>query len=111
MRRIMRQTITVLTPGTTTDRGVTVEDWTKPTRRTVSGCSIQPGAGDVDWIRATGVVSDFIVYAPAGIQVTAKNRIELPGVAGQFLLEGPPERWEIGLRTDHVRLRLRKRDG
>ena len=109
--RLGRKSIHVLTPGIVMDRGKPVEDWTKPTRRTVSGCSIQPGAGDVDWIRATGVVSDFIVYAPAGTQVTAKNRIELPGVIGQFLLEGPPERWEIGLRTDHVRLRLRKRDG
>lgn len=111
MRRILTQKITVLSPGTTTDRGVTVADWTKPTRRTVTGCSVQPGAGDVDWIRATGVMADFIVYAPADCGVTADNRIELDGVAGQFIPEGPPEHWEYGLRADHVRLRLRRRDG
>lgn len=111
MRRILTQKITVLTPGTTTDRGVTVPDWTKPTRRVVTRCSVQPGAGDVDWIRATGVIADFIVYAPRDCGVTANNRIELDGVAGQFILEGPPETWETGLRTDHVRLRLRRRSG
>lgn len=107
----MHQTITELTPGVRIDRGEEFEDWSRPNRRQVKGCSIQPGEGDRDHDRADGVTAAFTVFAPAGARIDPRARIELPGVTGEFILLGEPEVWATGLRNDHVRLRLRRRDG
>ncbi|MCT1607159.1 hypothetical protein M3B43_07430 [Nesterenkonia massiliensis] len=104
--------ITIVEPGLITERGQEVEDWSSPTRRTITGCSVQPGAGARDMEHGDGVTADYTVYLPPEALVPARARVELPEQAsGQFLIQGEPERWIFGATTDHIRIRLRRRDG
>lgn len=105
------QTVVVLMPEEIVERGETVESWTVPTRTPIDGCSVQPGNGGRDFEHADGVVADFTVYLPETAMVPRRARVELPVTDGQFVLLGEPEPWIYGLRTDHVRIRLRRRDG
>lgn len=111
MVRFGRKSITELTPTLIEERGEIVEDWGTPIRRTIRGCSVQPGEGDRDFERADSVTADYTVFMPARTVVDQRARYELPTTTGQFLSLGPPEVWDTGLTTDHVRLRLRRRDG
>lgn len=110
-RFMARQSVSILTPGETIDRGREVEDWSNPARTVVSGCSVQPGSGGRDHEHADGVIADFTVYLPPETEVDPRARFEVPQVPGQFIQEGEPERWLMGHRLDHVRVRLRRRDG
>lgn len=104
------QTINLLAPTLIDERGEQVEDWSNPTRTPVEGCSVQPGNGDRDFEHADGVVADFTVYLPPML-VPRRARVELTVTDGDFVLLGEPEPWIFGLSTDHVRIRLRRRDG
>ena len=106
-----RQSVTIVTPGTIIERGQPVEDWSTPTRTTITGCSIQPGSGERDHENADGVTADYTVYLPPSAVVPRRARVELPTTDGQFVLQGEPEPWIYGLSTDHVRIRLERRDG
>ncbi|WP_300345497.1 hypothetical protein [Nesterenkonia sp.] len=107
-----RHTIVVLEPQLIEERGELVEDWSAPTRRQVPGCSVQPGAGARDMEHGDGVTADFTVYLPPDADVPPRARIELPEqTSGQFTIQGEPERWVFGFSTDHIRIRLRRRDG
>lgn len=110
-RFMARQSVTILTPGVTLDRGREVPDWSNPTRTIVTGCSVQPGSGARDQEHADGVTADFTVYLPPETVVDSRARFEVPQVPGQFLQEGEPERWLMGHRLDHLRVRLTRRDG
>lgn len=111
MLRFASKSITELTPTLIEERGEMVEDWSTPIRRTIKRCSIQPGEGDRDFEHADGVTANYTVFMPAGTVVDRRARFEIPTTDGQFLLLGEPEVWDTGLATDHVRLRLRRRDG
>lgn len=106
-----RQTVVILAPGVTLDRGEETEDWTNPTRTVVTGCSVQPGQGDRDMSFADGVTAAFTVYLPPEVSVDPRARVEVPGVEGQFLILGEPQQWLGPQRTSHVRIYLRRRDG
>lgn len=105
------QTITLLTPSLITERGESVEDWGAPVRTPVLGCSVQPGNGSRDFEHADGVTADFTVFIPPTVSVPRRARVELPVTDGDFILLGEPEPWIFGLSTDHIRIRLRRRDG
>lgn len=106
-----RQSVTILTPALIEERGETVEDWSTPDSTMVSGCSVQPGSGDRDFEHANGVTADFTVYLPPEAVVPRRARVELPVADGQFVILGEPEPWIFGMSTDHVRIRLKRRDG
>lgn len=106
-----RQTVNILTPSLIEERGEMVEDWATPESVTVSGCSVQPGSGDRDFEHANGVTADYTVYLPPDAVVPRRARVALPTTDGQFIILGEPEPWIFGLSTDHVRIRLKRRDG
>lgn len=106
-----RQTVALLTPNLIEERGETVEDWSNPNRTEVSGCSVQPGSGDRDFEHADGVTADYTVYLPPDAVVPRRARVELPTTDGQFIILGEPQPWIYGMSTDHVRIRLKRRDG
>lgn len=106
-----KQSLSVLMPVLIEERGETVEDWSNPVATVVAGCSIQPGSGDRDFEHADGVTADFTAYLPPTAIVPRRARVELPMTDGQFIILGEPEPWIFGLSTDHVRIRLKRRDG
>ena len=109
--RFARQTVHWVIPGSIEERGEQVEDWSTASRVSVAGCSVQPGNGDRDFEHSDGVTADYTVYLPPDAPVHRRGRMELPTTDGEFVLEGEPEPWIFGLSTDHIRVRLRRRDG
>lgn len=106
-----RQTVNILEPSLIPERGELVEDWSMVTRTPVAGCLVVPGNGDRDLDHADGVVADYTVYLPPSVTVPRRARVELPTTDGDFILLGEPEPWIYGMSTDHVQIRLRRRDG
>ncbi len=109
--RIARQTVTLVEPVMVVERDELVPDWSEPVRIEVSGCSVQPGNGGADYEHADGLTADYTVYMPPGTALPDRFRVELPAAAGQFVLQGEPQPWLVGMRLDHIRIRLERRDG
>lgn len=106
-----KQSIVLVLPSMIEERGNLVEDWSSPSRETVEGCSVQPGAGARDTEHEDAVTADYTVYLPPDAVVDRRARVELPTTDGQFILQGEPQPWIFGMSTDHVRIRLRRRNG
>lgn len=111
--RFAKQTIRIVEPSHITERGQVVEDWTDVSYSDVSGCSVQPGGGGADFEHADSLTADYTVYLPPETVLPESSfRVELPTASGQFIIMGEPEVWVFGMRTDNIRIRLkRRRDG
>lgn len=87
------ETVQVLTAGTSTDRyNDTVEDWSAPTEVPVDGVGVEPRpSSESNQDARNTVVSGFTLYMPAGVTVTAANRVRVRGEV--FLVDGDPAVW------------------
>lgn len=106
-----KQTVVVLTPLLIEERGQVVEDWSNPVRTPVHGCSAQPGGGGASFENEQALDADYTVYFPPETALPRSFRLELPHADGEFMLAGEPEPWIFGFHTDHIRVRVRRRDG
>lgn len=106
---IPRQSIVVRMPGVRMDRGETFEDWSNPSDATVSPVSIQPGSGARDHENADGVTADYTVYFQPDADVDPRARLVIDGA--EYVQTAAPENWRVGHRLDHLRVRVRRRDG
>lgn len=106
-----KHTVTVLTPLLIEERGEVVEDWGSPNRQVVQNCSAQPGGGGADYENAQALDADYTVYFPPATVLPRSFRLELPHASGEFIMAGEPEPWIFGFSTDHIRVRVRRRDG
>lgn len=85
-------TITVIEPTWTEDRGTPVPDYDDPASTVqVKGCSVQPGASDEGTAGRQNVTVRHTVYAPPGIAVTAHSAVLWKGV--RYAVDGEPLRW------------------
>lgn len=112
--RFAKQTIVLVTPALIEERGEMVEDWVNSSRDPVELCSVQPGNGDADYEHADSLTADYTIYMPPETALPPSGfRVELPGIAdGQFVLQGEPQPWIFGMRTDNIRVRVvRRKDG
>ena len=76
MLSFWRQTITRLRPTETTSRGSTIYDWSNPDELDIPNCSVQPsGTSLTQDGRVQGIQDGLTVYAPAGVDVMAGDRI------------------------------------
>lgn len=99
------QSITRLRPSTKTERGSTVPDWSKPDELVIDGCSVQPTTTSLSQDgRVQGVTDGLTVYAPAGIDVQAGDRIRYGG--NVYTINGDPLIWPGAARLQHVQLNL-----
>lgn len=86
------QTITVLRPGTRSERGDTIPDWATATTHTVPGCCVQPDNGDEVTDRGRdAVVRRWKVLGPAGADVTSLDRVRWDGA--DYDVDGPIASW------------------
>jgi hypothetical protein len=106
---IPRQSVVVRLPGVRMDRGEAVEDWSRPSDLTVSPVSIQPGSGARDHEHADGVTADFTVYFEPEVTVDPRSRLVIDGA--EYVQVAAPENWRVGHPLDHLRVRVRRRDG
>ena len=102
-----KQSIVRLRPGTKTERGSTVYDWSSPGRLTIDGCSVQPAGTSLSQDgRVLGVMDGLTVYAPADADVKAGDRIEYGG--NVYTINGDPLVWPGVARMQHVQLNLQR---
>lgn len=85
--------ITIVRALPTADRyGNVVADWSTATRETVQGCALAPRSdGEERSQSRQGVIVGHTLYAPAGTDLRAADRVEARGLT--FEVEGFPESW------------------
>jgi len=99
------QSITRLRPGTKTERGSVVYDWSNPDALVIDGCSVQPASTSLTQDgRVQGISDGLTVYAPADADVKAGDRIEYSG--NVYTINGDPLIWPAPARLQHVQLNL-----
>lgn len=102
-----RQSIVRIRPGTKTERGSTVPDWSKATELTIDGCSVQPASTSLSQDgRVLGVQDGLTVYAPAGVDIQAGDRIRYAG--NIYTINGDQLIWPGAVRLDHIQLNLQR---
>ncbi len=105
MLSFWRQTIKRLRPSTTTSRGSTIYDWSKPDELDIPGCSVQPASTSLTQDgRVQGISDGLTVYAPADADVKAGDRIEYGG--NVYTINGDPLIWPGAAALDHIQLNL-----
>ena len=106
-------TLTILTPGTTTDRvGDALSDWSAPTRRRVRGRISQRNRSEDNDGRAAQV-GEWVAYLPGGTPIDGRCRVTrtVSGREQTFDVVGPAyEPTAAGGRT-HVEVTLRLVEG
>lgn len=91
--RWMDNTITVLRPSKTEERGVEVSDWDNPAKHEVAGCSVQPASTSREFGgRVAQVVDGWTLIAPPDADVAEGDRVEFGGRA--YEIDGAPYRWD-----------------
>lgn len=107
LQSFWRQTITRIRPGTKSERGSTVYDWTNPDRLEIKECSVQPaGTSLTQDGRVQGVMDGLTVYAPEDADVQAGDRIEYQGRV--YTINGDPLIWPGVARMQHMQLNLQR---
>ena len=102
-----RQTIKRLRPGTTTERGSTVYDWSKPDELEIPECSVQPASTSLSQDgRILGVQDGLTVYAPVDADVKAGDRIQFGDAV--YTINGDPLVWPGVSRMQHIQLNLQR---
>lgn len=100
------QVVTVLrATATEDDYGNPVRDWTTAAVVEVRGCSLQPLTGAEVTIGRDTVVPRWRLWAPAGTDLLASDRVRYDGVA--YEVDGEPQRWDFP-PLSHVEALLRK---
>lgn len=107
MLSFWRQTITRIRPAIKTLRGSEVPDWDNATTLEIPGCSVQPSSTNLSQDgRILGVQDGLTVYAPAGIDVRAGDRIQYG--ANVYTIDGDPLDWPAAGRLQHIQLNLQR---
>lgn len=106
-----RETITRLRFPTITDQGTTVPDYSAtPAETDIDGCWLEPIQSIEDDDGRLAVQTSFVVAAPAGADVTAKDRARYQGVVYEVVGDAMPIKSPTGA-LDSSKLFLRRWEG
>jgi len=104
------QTIVRVRPGTKTERGSVIPDWSNPDRLTIDGCLFNPNATMLDQDgRVLGIRSGASVAAPCDSDIKAGDRIEFGGVT--YTIDGEPMVWNNVGQLNHMTVNLQRWQG
>ena len=107
LQSFWRQTIIRLRPGTKTERGSTVYDWSNPDELTIPECSVQPASTSLTQDgRVQGIQDGLTVYAPVDADVKAGDRIRFGDAV--YAINGDPLVWPAAGRMAHIQLNLQR---
>lgn len=107
-----KQEITRIRPGTKTERGSTIPDWSEgqATTLVIKGCSVQPATTSLSMDgRVLGLSEGLTAYLPEGSDVKAGDRIMFNGET--YTINGEPKIWTAAANLSHVQLNLIKWEG
>ena len=109
LQSLLVHDVTVVTPGSTTDRyGNTVADWATSTSTTVKGWITQ-SSGTENEDGRDAQIGEWRLFLPAGTVVDGHARVEWGGIT--FEVVGPPERAWTPRGEHHVEVQLRVVEG
>jgi hypothetical protein len=106
------QEITRVRPGTKTERGSIIPDWSTGavTELKITGCSIQPATTSLSQDgRVLGINEQLTAYLPAGSDVKAGDRIKFNGDV--FTINGDPKEWPGARSLSNMQLNLIRWEG
>ena len=106
------QQVTRIRPGTKTERGSTIPDWSagKVSKLVISGCSVQPAATTLSQDgRVLGVSESYTAYLPETADVKAGDRIEFNGEI--YTISGEPKMWPGVRACSNMQLNLVRWEG
>lgn len=106
------QEITRVRPGTKTERGSAVPDWSsdKISKLVIKGCSVQPASSSLSLDgRVLGISDTWTAYVPEGSDVKAGDRIEFNGET--YEINGEPRIWTGAVTRSHIQLNLVRWEG
>lgn len=89
-----RETVTVLRAAYVVDRygnATTERDWANATARSLSGCSVQPVAGNEVLVDRDAIINRWIIYAPKGSDVLSTDRVVHKGIT--YEVDGDVRVW------------------
>ena len=110
LQSFWRQSITRLRPGTKTERGSTVYEWSNPESKVIPECSVQPTTTSLSQDgRVQGVMDGLVVYAPVDADVKAGDRIQFGNDV--YTLNGDPLVWPGAGKLAHIQLNLQRWSG
>ncbi len=85
-------------------------DWTLATEVDIPGCSVQPMVGDEILVDRDARINRWILYAPAGVDVLATDRIRHKGVT--YEVQSDIRRWPSATGAlDNTQFELERVDG
>mgnify|MGYP007102092108 CR=1 FL=1 len=80
-------------PGTKTERGSTLFDWTNASTATIGGCSVQPSSTSLSQDgRVLGISDIFTLYMPYNADVIEGDRVQFEGET--YTVIGVPKTWK-----------------
>lgn len=89
----MRDSVTIVHPERSDERGADVPDWTKATRHAVAGCKVVPASTTREFGgRVEQVADGLTLIAPPGSDVAAGDRVEFGSAT--YEIDGSPYRWD-----------------
>jgi len=111
MSTIRRDSVTVVNPGSKSERGVTVPDWSSAVSTIEGRWRVQPAGGsDVNTLGRQGLVSEFRGFGPASSVVEAQSRVISKDVTYEVV--GPVENWPSPTGSlDHIEIALKRVEG
>jgi hypothetical protein len=110
-RPIGRTTVQVVrAPLVTNSHGNDAPDWASATRTPVPGCYVEPGTTQENLVGRDEVLVAWTVYAPAGVDVLATDRIEHAGVDYEVFGQPAPMESFTGA-LDHTVILLKRWEG
>jgi hypothetical protein len=103
-------TITVIRAAYVVERGNQVPDWSAATEHAVTGCRVQPMAGEEVLTGRDAVVNRRKLFAPATADITALDRVRFGGVT--YEVESPILPWRSPTSLlAHVETTLKRVEG
>lgn len=85
-------TITRKRPGTKTERGSVIPDWSKTSDLTITGCHVQPASTSLTQDgRIEGLFEGMTLYAPATADIKAGDHIICKG--NEYAINGEVKDW------------------
>ena len=99
-----------LRPGTKTERGSVIPDWSDPDTKEIGGCSMQPASTSLSQDgRVLGLLDEYSLFTPPDADIRPGDRIEYNGKV--YEIDGDVRVQPAPLRLDHIELRLRRHTG
>ena len=105
-----KDTVTRVRAGVKESRGSTIPDWEKASRKSITGCSMQPATTSLSTDgRVLGITDLYTLFAPPNSDIEAGDRIVFQGKT--YEIDGDVRVQPAAGRLEHIQITLRRYHG